>query len=125
VKLINGHATQAVFSITNDEPAPLSVALIGGSLVSAEGTVLRNLTAQRYNVEIPAGAEESLTYAFATEMHPQNVRLQLAAVLEDPQGAFYTMNVYNETVSVVEPPTSFFDPQMYASVFPATAIPSS
>ncbi|KAF2806281.1 uncharacterized protein BDZ99DRAFT_510695 [Mytilinidion resinicola] len=112
VKLINGHATQAVLSVTNNEPAPLTVAIVGGSLISSEGQVLRNLTAQKYNVEIPAGAEESLTYAFATELHPQDLRLQLVAVLQDQKEAFYTLSVYNETVSVVEAPTSFFDPQI-------------
>ncbi|OCK75640.1 hypothetical protein K432DRAFT_446565 [Lepidopterella palustris CBS 459.81] len=114
VKLINGHATQAVIEIANSEPAPVSVALVGGSLYSIEGTpqVLRNLTGKRYNVEIPAGERESVTYSFATEMHPQDLRLQLVAVLKDDKDAFYTIQVYNETISVVEAPTSILDPQI-------------
>ncbi|OCL12586.1 hypothetical protein AOQ84DRAFT_311961 [Glonium stellatum] len=114
VKLINGHPTQAVISIANSEPGPVSVALIGGSLYSIQGTpqVLRNLTAQRYNIEIPAGEQESVTYNFATEMHPQDLRLQLVTVLKDDKDAFYTMQIFNETVSVVEAPTSIFDPQI-------------
>jgi hypothetical protein len=117
VKLINGHATQAVLDITNEEPEPIGVSIIGGSLlqdVGDESVILRNLTASRYQIEIPAGESETVTYSFSTEMHPQDVRLQLVAVLRDTKNAFYTIAVYNETVTVVEAPTSIFDPQMYA-----------
>ncbi|KAF2011567.1 hypothetical protein BU24DRAFT_443844 [Aaosphaeria arxii CBS 175.79] len=115
VKLINGHPTQAQLSFSNDEPEPISVAIVGGSLLqdgTPEPQILRNLTATRYQVEIPAGESETVTYSFSTEMHPQNVRLQLMAVLKDSKNSFYTVPAYNETVSVVEAPTSFFDPQI-------------
>ncbi|KAF2004273.1 hypothetical protein P154DRAFT_485430 [Amniculicola lignicola CBS 123094] len=118
VKLINGHATQAVFSIKNEEPAPISLAIIGGSIVQngvPEPQVLRNLTTQKYSVEVPAGQSETVTYSFSTEMHPQDVRLQLVAVLTDAKNAFYTVSAFNETVTVVEAPISIFDPQTYVS----------
>lgn len=95
----------------------MTVALVGGSLLQDAGDqshILRNLTAQRYGLEIPAGEEQTVTFSFSTEMHPQDVRLQLVAVLKDSKDAFYTVSVYNETVTVVEAPTSIFDPQMYA-----------
>ncbi|KAF2205664.1 hypothetical protein GQ43DRAFT_436797 [Delitschia confertaspora ATCC 74209] len=129
VKLINGHATQAVLSITNDEPEPVSVTIIGGSLLQDAGhesQILRNLTAARYSTEIPAGESETVPYSFSTEMHPQDVRLQLVAILKDSKNAFHSLSAYNETVSVVEAPTSIFDPQiifLYAvllSVFAGT-----
>ncbi|KAJ4356647.1 Increased recombination centers protein 22 [Didymosphaeria variabile] len=115
VKLINGHATQARLSIDNQEPEAVTVQIVGGSLIKDAGDqthILRNLTGQRYGLEIPAGEEQTLTYSFATEMHPQDVRLQLVAVLQDKKSAFYTISVYNETVSIVEAPTSIFDPQI-------------
>jgi len=115
VKLVNGHATEARLSINNEEPTPIGVTVVGGSLleeVGGESRILRNLTAQRYSLEIPAGAEETVPYSFTTELHPQNLRLQLVAVLKDSKDNFYTVPVYNETVSVVEAPTSFFDPQI-------------
>lgn len=117
MKLINGHATEARLSITNDEPTPIGVSIVGGSLIqeaAGQSQIVRNLTAQRYSIEIPAGAEETVPYTFSTELHPQNLRLQLVTVLKDAKGSFYTVPVYNETVSIVEAPTSFFDPQMYA-----------
>ncbi|KAF2744990.1 hypothetical protein M011DRAFT_528041 [Sporormia fimetaria CBS 119925] len=120
VKLINGHATQAVLDITNEETEPIGVSIVGGSLLQDKGDqpqILRNLTAKRYALEIPAGASETVTYAFSTEMHPQDVRLQLVAVLRDTKNAFYTISVYNETVSVVEAPLSVFDPQILQSIF--------
>jgi hypothetical protein len=126
VKLINGHATEARLSVTNDEPTPVSVSMVGGSLIEEVGgqsQVVRNLTAQRYMIEIPAGEEETIPYSFTTELHPRDLRLQLVAVLKDSKNNFFSVPVYNETVSIVEAPTSFFDPQMYAH--PSLALPIS
>lgn len=116
IKLVNGHATEARLSISNNEPTPIGVSIVGGSLSLEQGgesRVVRNLTAQKYAIEIPAGAEETVPYSFTTELHPQDLRLQLVAVLSDNKNGFFTVPVYNETVSVVEAATSFFDPQMY------------
>lgn len=83
--------------------------------------ILRNLTAQRFAIQIPAGEKETLTYSFATEMHPQDLTLALAAVLQDKDGLVFTNQFYNETVSVVEAPTSIFDPQMLAHSEPQSS----
>lgn len=115
MKLVNGHPTQALISVTNNEDSPVTVNFIGGTLWNLDdenSQVVRNLTATRYSVEVPAGQKESLSYSFATEMHPQDVRLQLASVISSTEGNFYTLYAYNGTVSVVEPETSIFDPQM-------------
>ncbi|KAF2137546.1 uncharacterized protein K452DRAFT_353525 [Aplosporella prunicola CBS 121167] len=113
VKLVNGHPTDVVFDVRNGEDTPVTVQLIGGSLISTQtDKIVRNLTAARYHVRIPGGTNETLTYNFATEMHPQDIRLNLAAVLRDHRDKFFTVQAYNETVSVVEAPTSIFDPQI-------------
>jgi hypothetical protein len=115
IKLINGHATEARLSISNNEPLPIGVSIVGGSLSleqAGESRIIRNLTAQKYKLEIPAGTNETIPYTFTTELHPQDLRLQLVAVLKDSKNALYTVPVYNETVTVVEAATSFFDPQM-------------
>lgn len=120
VKLVNGHPTQAVLSISNEEPAPVDLVFVGGSLMTPVGVpgapdppvILRNLTATRYAITIPAGEQESLTYSFATEMHPQDLTLSLAAVFQNAEGQIFTQQFYNETISIVEAPTSIFDPQM-------------
>jgi hypothetical protein len=99
----------------------VGVSIVGGALLQDAGeqsVILRNLTASKYQIEIPAGESETVTYSFSTEMHPQDVRLQLFALLKDNKNAYYTVSVYNETVTVVEAPTSIFDPQMYVHVTP-------
>ena len=121
VKLVNGHPTKAVLDVSNNEPGPVTVAIIGGSLLTpqdipgapAPAQVLRNLTAARYGLEIPSGEQSSVTYTFATDMHPQDVRLNIAAILQNSEGAVFTKMVFNETVTVVEAPFSIFDPQVY------------
>lgn len=115
IKLVNGRATEARLSISNKEPTPIGVSIVGGSLikqVAGQDQIVRNLTAQKYSLSIPAGTQETLPYFFSTELHPQDLRLQLMTVLKDSNNALFTVPVYNETVSIVEAPTSFFDPQM-------------
>ena len=127
VKLINGHATQAVLSFTNNEAEPIQVALIGGALSTLQpiapglhpsAAIVRNITATRYDVEIPAGEKQTLPYTFTTDLHPQDLRLNLIAVLSSQAGNVYQVQAYNETVSVVEAATSIFDPQMYGPQLP-------
>ncbi|KAJ9627805.1 Increased recombination centers protein 22 [Taxawa tesnikishii (nom. ined.)] len=120
VKLVNGHPTQVVLSVDNQEPEEVVLQFVGGSLMTPVGVpgapsppqIVRNLTAQRYGVSIPAGEGDTLTYTFVNEMHPQDLTLNLAAVIQNHRGDFFTKQVYNETVSVVEAPSSIFDPQI-------------
>ncbi|KAL4871053.1 hypothetical protein BDV12DRAFT_183954 [Aspergillus spectabilis] len=114
VKVVNGHPTQALVTFTNSEESAVTVNFIGGTLstLDEESKLVRNLTATRYSVEVPAGETESLSYSFATDLHPQDLRLSLASVLSDSEGRFFTVYAYNGTVSVVEPETSIFDPQI-------------
>ena len=119
VKLVNGHPTQCVISIENGETEPVQLAVVGGALWSPEGkpgapnppVILRNLTAARYGSSIPGGESESFTYTFTNEMHPQDIDLRLSAIVQSGN-SFYTYGFFNQTVSVVEPPLSFFDPQV-------------
>jgi hypothetical protein len=120
VKLVNGHATSAYISFINGEPDPISVRMIGGSLwnlpaAKAPATpvgAIRNLTTQNYNLQILPGANQTLTYTFATELHPQDLNLLLAAIIQDNKGATFQVEAFNGTVAVVEAPLSIFDPQM-------------
>ncbi len=121
VKLVNGHATKAVIEIANDEDGPLSVSFVGGYLTTtkplpegapATAGVLRNLTAVNYETMIPAGEKRALTYSFVLDMMPQEVRLNILAVIGSPAGQVFQVVAHNDTASVVEAPTSVFDPQM-------------
>ncbi|KAL8671900.1 MAG: hypothetical protein Q9168_003611 [Polycauliona sp. 1 TL-2023] len=120
IKLVNGQATQAVLSVSNDEPEPVTVVFVGGSLWTSDFTspspqgprIVRNLTTTRYDMEIPAGQSESINYKFATELQPQELKLNLAVVLTTGGGTPVTVQAFNETVAIVEPDTSIFDPQI-------------
>jgi len=117
IKLVNGKQTQAVISFTNNEPEPVVVAFVGGSLWTPDfdpqgSRIVRNLSTVQYGVQIPAGEKETVPYSFVTDMHPQELRLNLAAVVGDQENSFYTFQAFNGTVSVVEPNTSVFDPQI-------------
>ncbi|KIX08215.1 uncharacterized protein Z518_02871 [Rhinocladiella mackenziei CBS 650.93] len=114
IKLVNGKPTESTLSFMNEEPDPITVQFVGGSLWTFEGAtprIVRNLTSARYAVEIPPGEKQSLPYRFQTNMHPQDLRLNLAAVVSS-QSTFYTLQAFNGTVSIVEPDASIFDPQI-------------
>ena len=114
VKIVNGEPTQALVTFTNEESSAITVEFIGGSLWDLNderSQVVRNLTTTGYSVEIPAGQKEILSYSFSTEMHPQDLRLQISSIVSTA-GNLYNVHAYNGTVSVVEPETSIFDPQM-------------
>jgi hypothetical protein len=121
IKLINGRPTQCILDFTNNEALPVSLELIGGALSTTQqlpaGThpslaIVRNLTSTKYGVEIPAGGSQSMPYFFTTDMQPQDLRLQIVAVVQGQGGEVYQLQAFNETVSVVEPAMSIFDPQM-------------
>jgi hypothetical protein len=120
VKLVNGRATRASLDLTNNEEEPIELAFVGGALVSLallppgahpSNAIVRNLTSTRYGISIPAGATQTVPYSFTTDMNPQDLRLEIVAVVEVDK-AIYQVRAFNDTISIVEPPTSLFDPQM-------------
>lgn len=116
IKIVNGKPVDVQLSFTNQETEPVAVQFVGGSLWTPEfGTteskILRNLTTKQYGIQIPPGESENLPFSFQTNMHPQEVRLNLAAVIARGN-TFFTQQAFNGTVQVVEPDSSIFDPQM-------------
>ncbi|KAI0112705.1 hypothetical protein F4776DRAFT_640643 [Hypoxylon sp. NC0597] len=121
VKLVNGRPTKAVIDVTNNEDEPILVAFIGGQLLNPRdvgpkddpaAAVVRNLTTVRYEATIPAGEKQSLPYSFVLDMQPREVRLQLVAVITNSANQIFQVGVYDQTVNIVEAPTSIFDPQI-------------
>ncbi|KAF2434039.1 hypothetical protein EJ08DRAFT_646910 [Tothia fuscella] len=110
VKLVNGHATQAVLSVKNNEADPILVRVIGGALLQS-ADIVRNLTIAKYGVQIPPGANQSLTYNFATVLKPQDLTLYLSAIVNKGEVS-YQIPAFNGTVTIVEAPISLFDPQI-------------
>ncbi|KAI1337461.1 hypothetical protein F5Y15DRAFT_390482 [Xylariaceae sp. FL0016] len=121
VKLMNGRPTKAVVDITNNEDKPIQVAFVGGQLFTTKelgpdaqpwAGIVRNLTTVRYEATIPAGEKQSLPYSFVLDMQPQDVRLQMIAVISTAANQVYQVGLYDSAVSIVEAPVSFFDPQI-------------
>ncbi|KAF6831856.1 signal sequence receptor alpha chain [Colletotrichum plurivorum] len=121
VKLVNGRPTKAVVEFTNNEDAPIQVAMVGGLLSSTKelpedahpsDAIIRNLTSARYDLTVEAGDKKAVPYSFALDMQPQDVLLQLVAVVTNSKGDVFQVQAYNSTAAIVEPPTSIFDPQI-------------
>lgn len=116
IKLVNGKTTNSVLSFSNEEPDSVVVQFVGGALWTPDfdpqgSRIVRNLTTKQYAVEVAPGEKQSLPFNFQTNMHPQELRLNLAAVVSQGN-SFHTLQAFNGTVAVVEPDTSLFDPQM-------------
>lgn len=123
MKLVNGRPTKAIVEITNNEPNAIQVVFVGGALSSTKElpagspsweSIVRNLTSTSYNLDIEAGEKKEVAYAFVQDMQPQDVLLNIVVVATDSAGGIYSLQAANQAASIVEPPTSFFDPQMYA-----------
>ncbi|KAI1853429.1 hypothetical protein JX265_012720 [Neoarthrinium moseri] len=121
VKLVNGRPTKAVIDIENHEDEPIQFAFVGGSLYSLKplpedvhpsAGIVRNLSTVRYDAIIPAGEKQSLPYSFVLDMNPQDLRLQLGGVVTTSSGNIFQVQVADQTVAIVEAPTSIFDPQI-------------
>ncbi|KAI1193808.1 hypothetical protein F5X97DRAFT_328185 [Nemania serpens] len=121
VKLVNGRPTKAVIDITNNEAEPIQVAFLGGQLMTpkelgpdapAYASILRNLSTIQYQATIPAGEKQSFPYSFVLDMQPQDVRLHLVGAVLGTSNQIFSVGIYDEVVSIIEAPTSFFDPQI-------------
>lgn len=125
VKLVNGRPTRTLLQVANNEDVEVTfLSAMAGLLAPLDNPgdddpleSIRNLTAAKYGKVIPAHTTETLTYSYATIMNPRDVILELKAVIS--RGAdLHTLQVFQEKVSIVEAPTSIFDPQMCVISFP-------
>ena len=114
IKVVNGKPANIQISVHNQETGPIAVQFVGGSLwndIGATGVIVRNLTTKQYGAQIPAGESETFPYSLSVNMHPQELRLNLAAVIAKGE-TYFTKQAFNSTIQVVDQDSSIFDPQM-------------
>src|SRR5205807_2019324 len=113
VKLVNGIPTRVSFNLVNFEASPIIVEAIGGGLWDlGKDVAVRNLTSKKLGgMEVAKDQKIEIPYEFVNEMHPREILLKLAMVLRY-EGEIVTVTAYNQTVVVVEAPTSLLDPQL-------------
>ncbi|KAL7274059.1 Increased recombination centers protein 22 [Rhizina undulata] len=113
VKVVNGVPTKVNIALTNYEEGSVSVQFVGGSLWDVkENRPIKNLTSAVVGLEVPTEKRVEIPYQFTTNLNPQDVLLNLALVLTDPEGKFVTLTAYNSTIGIVEPELSILDPQI-------------
>ncbi|KAG0128149.1 hypothetical protein HOY82DRAFT_489688 [Tuber indicum] len=113
VKLVNGIPTRVSFNLVNFEASSIFVEAIGGSLWDlGKDVAVRNLTSKKLGgMEVLKDQKIEIPYEFVNEMHPREILLKLAMMLRYEE-EIVTVTAYNQTVVVVEAPTSLLDPQL-------------
>jgi hypothetical protein len=119
VKLVNGRPTRSLITVANHEDEPVTVLVASAGLLTPVGgpnapdppQSLRNMTAAKFGKVVQPHTAETLEYSYSTIMQPQDVTLELKTIISKGD-RIVTLQVFKETVSVVEAPVSLFDPQM-------------
>ncbi|VUC34948.1 unnamed protein product [Clonostachys rosea] len=121
VKILNGRPTNALIDIENQEAGPIIVSFVTGNVkhtkplpaeAPAYQSILHNITAVQYSTKIEAGEKKALPFSFALDKQPQDVIVQLTAIVSNSDGDVVPVVVFDDKASIVEAPVSFFDPQI-------------
>lgn len=110
-KVPQGELVDVVVSVENIYASPVNVSVLRGQLTSAIdfSQALYNYSAVAYNEILPPGQQISLLYRFHVDPYfePREYGYVMGMMYEDSDGFRRYLTVYNQTISVVEPSTSW------------------
>ncbi|CED84127.1 Translocon-associated complex TRAP, alpha subunit [Phaffia rhodozyma] len=111
--------------VKNGQQNPLHITLQNGpediTLVSASASfhdpekhwkLIRNTSDHKFSTPVLGNSNLTFPYSFYSEFKPRDVGLTVFVDLLDASKQPFRVIAFNSTVSVVEPPSSFFDPSL-------------
>ncbi|KAI8140605.1 hypothetical protein BJV82DRAFT_691589, partial [Fennellomyces sp. T-0311] len=111
--ITNGQRNKVVLTLANKDKADFSVLAVSGKVTLPEqpDKILRNLTSLRYDLTVPVDGSVEIPYLFHSEFAPGEHAL---TVYIDVMGDEKLLRVvgYNGIITVVDPETSWMDPQL-------------
>jgi len=123
--VVNGERNKMSLEIENKSPVNVTLKSAAGSFHDPDsGKLLKNTTTLTYGVTLVSGAKTILPYNFHSEHKPRDVTLKIWVNYDDgsPSGLHH-ITAYDSVVSVVEPPSSFFDlPLLFSYVVMAALL---
>ncbi|KAK9455055.1 hypothetical protein V1511DRAFT_499317 [Dipodascopsis uninucleata] len=111
--IYNTKTSNVEVSILNQEDEEATVQVAGGALFDVKGdTSIENITAIRVGpIVIPPHSAAVVPYSFVLDREPKDYLLRIGLLVEY-DGQFLQYLGYNSTITVADPPLSFFDPQL-------------
>ncbi|KAG9013874.1 hypothetical protein FRB94_004255 [Tulasnella sp. JGI-2019a] len=109
--VVNGEKNKMTLEIENKSHLNVTLKSAAGSIHDPDsGKLLKNTTSLSYGVTLISGAKTVLPYNFNSEYKPKEVLLKIWVNYDDgsSSGPHRTM-AYDSVVTIVEPPSSFFD----------------
>jgi len=112
--IFNRKLTKLNINLQNNEIGTLGLDLVGGALWDADHTkIVRNLsTVKVHHNKLEPEHSVIIPYTFTTDIYPQDVILELGLVATDPTGSKVSHTLFKGPLTVADPPTSIFDPQV-------------
>ncbi|KZO96630.1 hypothetical protein CALVIDRAFT_536996 [Calocera viscosa TUFC12733] len=114
--VVNGQKNEMSIAIENASPSNISLVSFGGSFHDAvTEAFLRNTTARSVaGVVVPAGGKLTLPYVFHSEFKPKDLKLHLWVDYLEGENK-WRASAFEGIVTIVEPPSSLFDPVMWGT----------
>ncbi|KZT51756.1 hypothetical protein CALCODRAFT_476824 [Calocera cornea HHB12733] len=114
--VVNGQKNEMSMAVENASPKNITLVSFGGSFHDAvTEAFLRNTTARSVSgVVIPAAGKLTLPYVFHSEFKPKDLKLHLWVDYLDGKEK-WRATAFEGIVTIVEPPSSLFDLQIWGA----------